>query len=323
MIFITGASGLLGSYICRKLVQEGCSVRALRRRNSNLSLLHDIESKIEWIEGDILDLLSLEEGLKGCNKVVHCAGMVSYHSRDADQLMKVNQEGTANLVNVALQQNINTFIHVSSVAAIGRSAKASAINENFKWAEADEHTAYGISKHLAEMEVFRGGVEGLKVVVLNPALVLAPGPWEQSSMQVFKYVNDQRPFYTSGYMNYIDARDVANIAFLALKDGLKAGERYILSAGHISYKAFFDLVAKCMEKKAPSVQVNSYLLKVAYYLEGLRSRLRGQQPLITKETLKLAQQQLIFENTKVQQALDYQFIPLEESIQWTCQQLKP
>ena len=323
MIFITGASGLLGSYICRKLVQEGCSVRALRRKSSKLSLLHDIESQIEWIEGDILDLISLQEGLKGCSKIIHCAGMVSYHSKDADQLMKVNQEGTANLVNVALQQNVSTFVHISSVAAIGRSAKASSINENFKWADADEHTAYGISKHLAEMEVFRGGVEGLEVVILNPALVLAPGPWEQSSMQVFKYVNDQRPFYTSGCMNYIDARDVANIAFMALESALKAGERYILSAGHISYKEFFNLVANYMEKKAPSVQVNSYLLQAAYYLEGLRSQLKGQRPLITKETLKLAQQQLIFENAKVQQALDYQFIPLEESISWTCRKLKP
>lgn len=322
MIFLTGASGLLGSYICRKLVQEGCSVRALRRRSSDLSLLHDIESQIEWVEGDLLDLLSLREGVKGCSKIIHCAGMVSYHGRDADQLMKVNQEGTAGLVNVALEENVSTFVHISSVAAIGRSAKAGSINENFKWSEADEHTAYGISKHLAEMEVFRGGVEGLSTVILNPALVLAPGPWEQSSMQVFKYVKDQRPFYTTGYMNYIDVRDVANIAFKALEGSLQEGNRYILSAGHISYKEFFEKAAECMKKKAPSVEVNSYLLKAAWYLESLRSRLMRQQPLITKETLKLARQQLIFENTKVQQALDYQFIPLEESIRWTCRHLK-
>ncbi|WP_017730236.1 SDR family NAD(P)-dependent oxidoreductase [Nafulsella turpanensis] len=322
MIFLTGASGLLGSYICRKLVQEGNAVRAMKRKNSNLALLQDIEAKIEWVEGDLLDILSLQEGLKGCSKIIHCAGMVSYHAKDADKLMKVNQEGTANLVNVALQQNISTFVHISSVAAIGRSAKAGKITENFKWSEADEHTAYGISKHLAEMEVFRGGVEGLEVVILNPALVLAPGPWDQSSMQVFKYVNEQRPFYTRGCMNYIDARDVANITLLALEGALKAGERYILSAGHISYRHFFELAAKYLHKKAPSVQVNSYLLQAAYYFEGLRSRLMGEQPVITKETLKLAQQQLIFDNTKIRQTLDYQFIPLEESIRWTCQQLK-
>lgn len=321
MIFLTGASGLVGNFICRKLIEEGQQVRALKRTTSNLSGLQEVAAEVEWVEGDVLDILSLHKAMEGCETVVHCAGMVSYHKKDAKQLFQINTEGTANMVNVALRQEVKRFVHMSSVAAIGRSAKLRKIDETFNWADADEHTAYGQSKQQAEMEAFRAGVEGMEVVVLNPALVLGPGPWEQSSMQVFKYVYEQNPFYTEGCMNYVDARDLANITFAALQGELKSGERYIVSAGALSYKQFFDLTAAAMKKKAPSTRVNSYLLTAAYYAESLRAKLSGKTPLITKETLKLAQQHLIFANSKIQQALDYQFIPLRDTVQWTCRQL--
>lgn len=321
MIFLTGASGLVGNFICRKLIEEGQQVRALRRADSDLSGLQEVTDKVEWVEGDILDILSLQKAMEGCQAVVHCAGMVSYHKKDAKQLFRINAEGTANMVNVALRQEVKHFIHMSSVAAIGRSAKLRKIDEDFNWADADAHTAYGQSKQQAEMEVFRAAVEGLEVVVLNPALVLGPGPWERSSMQVFKYVYDQNPFYTEGCLNYVDARDLASITFAALQGKLTSRERYIVSAGALSYKQFFDQVAAAMQKKAPSIRVNSYLLTAAYYAESLRARLSGKTPLITKETLKLAQQPLVFANSKIQQALDYQFIPLRDTVQWTCRRL--
>jgi dihydroflavonol-4-reductase len=321
MIFLTGASGLVGNFICRKLIEEGRKVKALKRASSDLSALQDIHDQVEWVEGDILDLISLQEAMEGCEAVVHCAGMVSYHKKDADQLYRINAEGTANVVNTALRQHIKQFVHMSSVAAIGRSAKLRKIDEKFNWADADEHTAYGQSKHQAELEALRGGVEGMNVVVLNPALVLGPGPWDQSSMQVFKYVYEEKPFYTAGCMNYIDARDLANITSAALLGKLKSGERYIVSAGTISYKQFFELAAAGMKKNPPSIKVNSYLLKAAYFVELLRAKVSGKSPLITKETVKLARQQLIFNNSKIQQTLDYQFIPLTETVQWTCHKL--
>ena len=322
MIFLTGATGLVGSFICRKLVQEGCRVKAMKRPSSKLSLLDDIKDQIDWVEADVLDILSLKKALEGCEKVVHCAGLVSYHPQDSDLLFKINAEGTANLVNTALNSQISQFIHISSVAAVGRSNKLKEIDESFKWSDADEHTAYGTSKHQAELEVFRGGVEGMEVIILNPALVLGPGPLERSSAQVFKYVKEEKSFYTEGCMNYVDARDVANITYQALQGQLKSGERYILSAGTIPYKEFFEQVAVAMKKKAPSIRANSYLLHIAYFLETFRARLQGKKPLVTRETLRLSKQRLKFSNTKIKQALDYQFIPLQETIHWTCQKIQ-
>ena len=322
MIFLTGATGLLGSFICRKLIQEGCKVKAAKRSSSSFSLLEDIQDKIEWVEADVLDILSLNQALEGCNQVVHCAGLVSYHAGDADLLFKINGEGTANLVNASLSSGIQRFVHISSVAAIGRSGKLEQIDESFKWSDADEHTAYGMSKHQAELEVFRGGIEGMEIVILNPALVLGPGPLDRSSAQVFKYVKEEKSYYTDGCLNYIDARDVANISWQALQGKLKFGERYILSAGILPYKQFFEQVAAAMQKKAPSIRANSYLLYLAYFLETFRARLQGKKPLVTGETLKLSKQRLKFSHTKVKQALDYQFIPLQETIEWTCREIQ-
>lgn len=322
MIFLTGATGLVGSFICRKLVQEGCKVRAMKRPSSKLSLLQDIADKIEWVEADLLDVLSLQEALEGCSQIVHSAGMVSYHKKDAELLYKINAEGTANLVNAALGQNIDHLVHISSVAAVGRSNKIKQLDETFKWNDANEHTAYGLSKHQAELEVFRASEEGIGVVILNPSLVLGPGLPEKSSTQLFKYVQDESPFYTEGCMNYVDVRDVASITFSALQGKLPEGERYIVSAGSTSYKEFFDQAADCLGRKAPGIRVNSYLLEIAYLIETFRAGLSGKSPLITKETLKLARQHIIFKNSKIKQALDYQFIPLEETIRWTCQEIK-
>lgn len=321
MIFITGATGLVGSFICRKLLEEGYKVRALRRSDSRLSLLEDIEGNIEWIEGDLLDILSLNKAMQGCHAVIHSAGLVSYNKRDADRLDKINREGTANVVNAALSQQVDRLVHISSVAAVGRSSKLKLIDETFNWSDVDEHTAYGMSKYAAELEAFRAGVEGLNVVILNPSVVLGPGSWDKSSTQLFKYVHDERPFYTDGWMNYIDARDLAAITLTALKGQLQWGERYIVSGGCIPYKQFFDLVAESLQKKSPSIRVNPYLLKTAYYLELLRTRLSGKAPLVTRETLKLASQHIEFSNKKLTQAIDYQMTPIKNTVQWTCENL--
>lgn len=321
MIFLTGATGLVGSFICRKMLAEGRSIKALRRKDSKFSLLKEVAEKIEWVEGDLLDILSLNQAMQGCQAVIHCAGMVSYHKKDADRLDQINREGTANMVNAAISQQIECFIHISSVAAIGRSARLECIDESFNWNDSDEHSAYGMSKYAAELEAFRGSVEGLKTVVLNPSVVLGPGRWDESSTRLFKYVKEERPFYTDGAMNYIDARDLANITFAALKGELSWGERYIVSAGAIPYKHFFDLVAENLHKKAPSIHVNLSWLKGAYYLELLRATFSGKAPLVTRETLKLASQHIEFSNKKLTQATEYQMTPLQETVQWTCRKL--
>ncbi|HEY4156102.1 MAG TPA: NAD-dependent epimerase/dehydratase family protein, partial [Puia sp.] len=111
MIFLTGGTGFTGSYILAELVRQGHAVRALRRKRAiPFYLSREIVEKVEWVAGDILDVAGLEEQLKGCNRVIHAAGLVSFYPEDKKKLFKINIEGTANLVNAALENNITDFI---------------------------------------------------------------------------------------------------------------------------------------------------------------------------------------------------------------------
>ena len=101
-ILLTGANGLLGSQIAKRLILKGYSVRAIKREKSNLCLLGEDVDKIEWFEGDVRDVVSLEAAMEGVSTVIHCAAMISFVPEDAAMMMQVNAEGTANVVDSAL-----------------------------------------------------------------------------------------------------------------------------------------------------------------------------------------------------------------------------
>src|SRR6185437_2324293 len=247
MIFLTGGTGLVGSFIARRLLEDNKSIRALKRKNSDLSLVKDIAHRIEWVEGDILDVLFIEECLKGIDTIIHSAALVSFSKRSEEQMIAVNVQGTANLVNAALKYNISAFCHISSVAALGR-GKNEVIDESAKWEDSTINTGYARSKYLAELEVWRAMEEGLNVLIINPSVVLGPALLNNSTARLFKYVWKKSPFYTTGQMNYIDVRDVAEIAILLIEKRIYNG-RFILNAGKISYRELFGKIAESFNTK--------------------------------------------------------------------------
>jgi dihydroflavonol-4-reductase len=186
-ILVTGITGLLGSYLTKELAVLG-ELHGLRRKNSELDLLGDLCDRIIWHEGDINDLASLEEAFEGVDMVVHAAGFISYYPKDKEELIRINVEGTANVVNVMLQKNIKKLIHISSVAALGRAPQVSFIDENFKWVTSPLNTPYGTSKYLGELEVWRAAQEGLDVMVFNPSVLLGKITDRRSSTAIYNYV---------------------------------------------------------------------------------------------------------------------------------------
>ncbi|MBC5774147.1 NAD-dependent epimerase/dehydratase family protein [Pontibacter sp. KCTC 32443] len=317
MIFVTGGSGLIGSFLIPELVRQGHQVRALYRGQTPTIAFAD---KVEWLEGDILDIVLLRQALQGVDYVFHSAGLVSYDPQDKDLLKQVNIEGTANVVDACLEAGSIKLCHVSSIAAIGRPVGADVLTENSKWNQAEEHSAYASSKHLGELEVWRGISEGLKAVIVNPSVVLGPADWNRSSTRLFKYVYNNNSFYTGGKANFVDVRDVVD-AMLKLTFSEISGERFILNAGQLAYKDFFEQVAGCMGRKAPSRKVNPVLAEVVWRAERLRSWLTGARPLITKDTARVSAKNHFFSNAKVQKAIGLEFRSLNESIAWTCSEL--
>ncbi|WP_161889937.1 NAD-dependent epimerase/dehydratase family protein [Pontibacter russatus] len=319
MVFVTGGSGLVGTFLIPALLQRGHPVKALYRGQVPAMPGAD---QVQWLEGDVLDPSFLREALQGVSHVFHCAGVVSYAPQDEDLLKQVNIEGTANIVDACLEQPAVKLCHVSSIAAIGRPQGATLLNEDCKWDPAAEHSAYASSKYWGELEVWRGVAEGLDAVIVNPSVILGPADWNRSSTRLFKYVYRERPFYTGGSANFVDVRDVVE-AMLQLAFSDISGERYILNAGLLSYKSFFEQAARCFGKRAPGTRVPSLVAEAVWRFEHARAWLTGARPLITKDTARVSAKRHEFSNSKIRSALGFSFRPVSESIAWVCGQLQP
>ena len=240
----------LGGYLLRALIQQNKQVTALYRGQFPTLLSKDEIEKIHWFKGDILDISCLQDIMTQCTQVFHCAGMVSFNPARVEQMMKINAEGTANVVNISLESGIKKLVHVSSVAALGKKSNQKTINEQVKWDEDANLTAYGNSKYQAEMEVWRGISEGLDAVIINPSIILGVGDWHKGSAAMFKNAYQEFPWYTEGTSGYVDAMDVANI-MISLMDSEISAERFIISAENRSYKDIFTQMALAFGKKPP------------------------------------------------------------------------
>ena len=318
-VFVTGGSGLIGSFLIPALLDKGFKVKASYR--GHVPKLPGSD-QVQWLEGDILDPMFLRAALEGVEYFFHCAGLVSYAPQDKELLKQVNIEGTANVVDACLEHGGVKLCHVSSIAAIGKPKGSTLLTENTKWDAATYHSAYASSKYLGELEVWRGISEGLQALIVNPSVILGPADWNRSSTQLFKYVYNERPFYTEGGANFVDVRDVVE-AMIRLTLSDISGERFILNAGEMRYKAFFEAVADCFGKKAPSIKVPPALTEVVWRLERLRTWVTGGRPLITKETARITGKHHVYSNEKVQKATGMNFIPVKDSLEWVCRELKP
>lgn len=324
-ILVTGATGLVGGAIVNELLLNGHHVIALYRSGSDRTNNPYNAADVEWREADLLDIVALRDALKNVDRVFHTAATVSFVPKHQQQMFDINVTGTANLVNLCLEQGIQKFCHISSVAALGQpdSKKQIAglqtdINESNLWGESSDNSNYAKTKYLAELEVWRGVAEGLNAVIVNPSVILGEGDWTRSSTQLFKYVYNQNLFYTEGYINYVDVVDVARISCKLIFSDIHS-ERFILNGGRISYKDFFEKIANAMNRKKPTVKVSKSMAAIIWRIEAVRTWLMGTNPLITKETARSAYKNVLFKNDKIQQTLNYSFIPLDTSIKRICQ----
>jgi nucleoside-diphosphate-sugar epimerase len=318
MIAVTGANGLLGSFIVRKLYQEGVPFVALKRKSSDTSILKDLNEKVEWRDVDVVDAVAIHEALKDVTGVIHTAALVSFNPRKFNKLFDVNVSGTRNIVDACLALGIRRLLHISSVAALGRQKGQGIVDETNKWIDSPLNTAYGKSKYQAELEVYRGQEEGLSTVCINPSVILAPANWNNSSAQLFKYVWRERPFYVDGFMNYVDVRDVAEIVFQLFNADVE-NDGFIINAGSISFKSFFDIVATRFDRKAPGIKLSKSTVKIVAAFEHLRSIVTAADPLITKETARLAETKFFFDNEKVRNELNFEFQSIDSTLDWCCE----
>lgn len=321
-IFVTGGTGFLGSYIIKNLVEKGHPVRALRRNSSALPfyISESIWKKVDWIEGDVLDVVVLQEGMEDVGAVVHSAAVVSFSKRDRESLYKVNIEGTANVVNAMLETGVKRLLHVSSVAALGRTLQPSLVSEEKKWEDSKANTHYAITKHEAEMQVWRGFAEGLEGAIINPSTILGFGDWHKSSCAIFKNAYKEFPWYTKGINGFVGVEDCAEAAVQLLFSNINE-KRFVVNAENCSFQSLFNTIAKGFGKRPPQRYANKMMSEIAWRMEALKGALSGIKPLLTKETAKVAHSHASFDNSALLKALPhFSFTPVNDVIKKACQQ---
>ena len=315
MILVTGGAGLLGKELITQLLNEGKQVRAIY----NKTPLADFHSdNLQQLQCDILDVVGLEEAMKDIEQVYHGAAIITFNPKRRQEMFKINIEGTANVVNAALDAGVKKMVHVSSVAAMGRIREDKPVNETMNWTGETSNSSYGQSKYLAEMQVWRGIGEGLDAVMVNPVIILGPGEWNNGSSQIFKNVYNEFPWYTDGITGFVDVRDVVN-AMIELMNSNITAERFIVSAENRRYGDVFNLIAKAFGKKPPHKKVTATLAKIIWRLEAFKSYFTGQDPLVTRETAATAMAKVNFDNTKLKRFLPhFAYRKIEDSIADTC-----
>lgn len=315
---------MLGAHLLFELTSKGHKVTALYREGSDLDQVKkifsyyadDAESHfslINWVEADLLDVYGLAEAMEGVQQVYHCAALVSFDPKDAGQLIQVNPQITANVVNVSLEKGVKKLVHVSSVAALGRQKQGELIDEKTEWVESQQNSAYAKSKYLSELEVWRGTEEGLNAVIVNPSIILGPGKWEEGSAALFGRVAKGFKYYTNGVNAYVDARDVVKAMSTLMESDISA-KRFVLVSENKTYRNIFDLIAKQLGAKPPTVHAKPWMGEIVWRLEVLRCRLFGGKPMITRETARTAHQMNYYDNTKVREKLGFEFRPVKETI---------
>lgn len=314
MILVTGGSGFLGRHLLEVLAARPEPVRALyHSRSPQAEWPH-----VHWQRCDLLDIKAVEEAMQGITAVYHCAATVSYDPRMRNAMIHGNVTGTAHVADAALEAGVRRFVHVSSIASLGRSigpeGAAPAIDENTHWEESKANSPYAESKFLAEMEVWRAMAEGLEAVIVNPGIILGEGDWDKGSARLMQIVHNEFPWYTEGINAWVDVKDVA-AALILLMDSDVSDERYILSAGNFSYKEVFTEMAHALGRRPPFKHATPFLSEIVWRAEVIKSRLAGKEVTISKDSARTAQARCYYDNGKfLRQFPGFSYRSLKETV---------
>jgi dihydroflavonol-4-reductase len=313
MILVTGASGFLGLHLVQHLSTGAVPVRALYHRHppaENLRLLPNVH----WMPCDLLDVFAVEEAFGGVTEVYHCAAKVSFDAADQYIIQQINANSTANVVNTALDKGIRKLLFVSSIATLGRGNLEKPLSESDFWEESKNNTAYARSKYLSEMEVWRSIAEGLNAVIINPAIILGPGNWDEGSARLMRIADREFLFYTEGINGWVGVNDVVKVMTLLMESDISE-ERFILCEGNHAYKEIFTLMADALGKNPPHIKAPLWATGLLWRWNALRKALTGKAATVTRETTRTAQMKCCYNNEKLLLALPgFQYTPIEQTI---------
>tara|TARA_B110001452_G_scaffold86359_1_gene70551 strand:+ start:1720 stop:2709 length:990 start_codon:yes stop_codon:yes gene_type:complete len=279
MKLVTGATGLVGSHLLLKLIEQDRVPVALYRseskKNSTLDFLKERTksakvAEIIWRKGDVCNQPSLAVAFEGITHLYHCAAFISFAHYKQETLMEVNQQGTTNLVNLAIKHQLKKIAYISSIAALGSDTTSDSIDESTPWNADQDHTPYAYSKFGAELEVWRATQEGVPAVIVNPGVILGTGVEGNPLKLLCNQIDKGLLFYPKGATGYVTVEDVVQV-LTELMDSETENERFILVAENWSYEQMLHRIALIRKKRPPRIGLRKSWLQIAWGLEGILS----------------------------------------------------
>jgi nucleoside-diphosphate-sugar epimerase len=329
MNFVTGATGLIGSHLVLRLVEEGLPVTALFRNEKGQSEVFELFqfygkenlfSQIQWVKGDVEDADDMFDLTEGIDTVFHCAAIVSYHKKDASRMLEVNINGTKNVVNACIENDVKHLIHISSISALGDS-KGEVIDEETPRDFNDYHSNYSKGKYLSEQEVWRGIQEGLGATILNPGVIFGPNNCTRSSGTMIARIEKGLPALPAGGSGIVSVWDVVEVMIRAAKQ-TPTNERYILCAENVRMAELFTKIADALQVKIGKTIAKKWQIVLVYYAEALVELFTGKRATITREIIRNYDEVKQFDGSKATRVFGFQYRNTFSSIEDTVHYYK-
>lgn len=311
LILVTGATGLVGNNVVRRLLADGAAVRVLVRSGQRSREFEDLD--IEIAPGDITDAASLRQACKGVAAVVHSAGYVQLGRTQLDVHRAINVEGTRNVADAALAAGAK-LVHVSSCDALGVRSATEPADEDTE-PNGRVRAPYAITKREAELVVIDAVARGLDAAIVNPGFMLGPWDWKPSSGRMLLEVARGRGMFAPrGHFSVCDVRDVAEGIVAALDRGA-AGRRYILAGTTMRYVDAWRLFAEVTGGRRPLMTVGPLVAKLAGWTGDVIGRIRGREPDVNSGAIALAALPKHYTIARAQAELGYRHRPVRESVE--------
>ncbi len=309
-VFLTGATGFVGSHVARAYTASGARLRVLVRSTSNLASLAGLDA--ETVTGDLREPEALRSALTGCDALVHVAADYRLWVPDPLAMYAANVDGTRALLRLARETGVPKVVYTSSVATMGFRRDGTIVDEATPVSAADMIGHYKRSKFRAEEEAMAAAYAGQQVMILNPTTPVGaqdakPTP---TGRILVDFLNRNFPAYVDTGLNLVDVAEVARMHVVALERGTP-GERYILGGENLTLKQILDRLSAMTGLPSPSVKVpHAVAMAFAYFDENITGKLRGKEPRATVEAVKMGRKMMFASSAKAERELGFKVLPV-------------
>jgi dihydroflavonol-4-reductase len=307
-ILVTGATGLIGNPIARRLAEQGHAVRALVRSPERARAL--LPESVRLVHGDVTAPDGLREALAGVERVFHAAGMPEQWQADPTVFDRVNRQGTVNVLEAALEAKVARVIYTSTMDVFAAPPGGTLREDRID--EAPKPTAYERSKQEAEREAEAIRGRGLDVVFVNPAAVYGPSPVHVGLNSMFvQLLNRKVPLLPPGGMSVLFV-DGCTEGHLAAAEQGRTGERYLLADGHVSTREIATVIAREAGLGRVPPEGPAWLLDLVARASAPLARRFRFTPLIAPGQLSFLRWDVRVDASKAERELGFQATPFEE-----------